>query len=187
MDSPQRPCLPGYPCLVALVCDLQSMLHKTLTHLTVITNKHHAQSSGLLFCLPAQAAGSSLCGPSLEKAKKCPGLLSLRGPRVERDKGELGKKLYSQAPSSFALRPSASRGSAAQKGLGRWGRGLLSLHCPRLRPCSFKLNVMYLPNNFRVRHKMALREEPGPAALFLKPNSSLLGAPGIHLHPSHEQ
>lgn len=120
MDSPQRPCLPGYPCLVALVCDLQSMLHKTLTHLTVITNKHHAQSSGLLFCLPAQAAGSSLCGPSLEKAKKCPGLLSLRGPRVERDKGELGKKLYSQAPPPL---PSGPVHLGVQQHRKVWGGG----------------------------------------------------------------
>ena len=50
MDSPQRPCLPDYPCLMALTCDLQSMFHKT-PHLTVISNKHHAQSFRLLFCV----------------------------------------------------------------------------------------------------------------------------------------
>lgn len=50
-DRAQRTCLPGYSCLMGLVCDLQSMFHKPLPHLTVITNKHHAQSLWLLFVL----------------------------------------------------------------------------------------------------------------------------------------
>lgn len=84
---------------MALVCDLQSMLHETLPHLTVITNKHHALSLRLLFCLLAQVAGSSLCGPSLEEAKKSPGLHSLtKDPLSGKGNGELGKKPYSWAP-----------------------------------------------------------------------------------------
>lgn len=116
MDSPQRPCLPGYPCLMALVCDLQSMLHKTLTHLTVITNKHHAQSFGLLFCLLAQVAGSSLCGPSLEKAKKCPGLLSLsEDPLSGKGQRRAGEEtVFPAHPPTMPSGPGASRDSAAQ-------------------------------------------------------------------------
>lgn len=88
---------------MALVCDLQSMLHKTLTHLTVITNKHHAQSFGLLFCLLAQVAGSSLCGPSLEKAKKCPGLLSLTEWKGTNE--SWGRNCIPSPPPYYALRP----------------------------------------------------------------------------------
>lgn len=52
---------PRRPLPSALVCDLQSMLHETLPHLTVITNKHHAQSLGSC-CLLAPGAKFSQHG-----------------------------------------------------------------------------------------------------------------------------
>lgn len=150
---------------MALVCDLQSMLHMTLTHLTVITNKHHAQSFGLLFCLPAQVAGSSLCGPSREKAKKCPGLLSLtEDPLSGKGKRRAGKKLYSQPPPpQLCSQAQVLEGNIQQHRkdlfweVGKRSTHSLGLHCPCLRPYSYNLTAKYLPNNFRVRKDRGVR------------------------------
>lgn len=50
MDSPQRPCLPDYPCLMALVCDLQSMFHKTPTSLSSLINTMHSLVGSCSVC-----------------------------------------------------------------------------------------------------------------------------------------
>lgn len=116
--------------LMALVCDLQSMLHKTLPHLTVITNKHHAQSLRLLFCLLAQVAGSSLCGPSLKEAKY-PGLLSLtEDPLSGKGKRRAGEETIPRHDHSHASWPGVWKetfSSIERTCSGRWRRGLISL------------------------------------------------------------
>lgn len=80
------------------MCDLQSMLHKTLSHLTVITNKHHAQSLRLLFCLFRWLV-SHCKGQTMEEAKKYPGLSLTEDPVSGKGKRtEMGEEPYSQAP-----------------------------------------------------------------------------------------
>lgn len=101
--------------LTALVCDLQSMFHKTLPHLTVITNKHHAQSLRLLSCLLAQVASSSLCGPSLKEAKKYPGLLSLTEDPSGKGKRRAGEEtLFPGTTTATPLMPRCVEGNIQQ-------------------------------------------------------------------------
>lgn len=109
MDSPQRPCLPSYPCLTALACDLQSMLHRTLPHLTVITNKHHAQSLRLLFCLlrcqfltvrPKSGGGKEVPWPPF----------SHKGPTAWKGKGQAwGGTIFPGSPTPAPSCPGAPR------------------------------------------------------------------------------
>lgn len=67
MDSPQRPWLPGYPCLMALVCDLQSMLHKNLSHFTVINKTPCTVPQVCVLYLLAQVAKFLTMCPKSDK------------------------------------------------------------------------------------------------------------------------
>lgn len=61
-----------------------------------------------------------------------------------------------------------------------------SLRCPCLRPYSYNLKAVYLPSNLRVRKNRGVRWYWGRTQAlqpFLQLNSSLLAAPGAHLHP----
>lgn len=67
---------------------LQSML-KTLPHLTVITNKHHAQTLGLLFCLLAQGAEVLTAWPKSGGAEEVSSMCSLKkDPLSGKGKGQ---------------------------------------------------------------------------------------------------
>lgn len=58
VDSPQRPCLPDYPCLMALACDLQSMFHKTPTSLSSLINTMHSPAGSCSVCA---GSGGQVC------------------------------------------------------------------------------------------------------------------------------
>lgn len=70
------------------MCDLQSMLHKTLPHLTVITNKHHAQTLGLLFCLLAQVAKVLTAWPKSGGVEDVSSMCSLKNRPSGKGKGQ---------------------------------------------------------------------------------------------------
>lgn len=111
MDSPRRPCLPSYPCLTALVCDLQSMLHRPLPHFTVITNKHHAQSLRLLFCL--LRCQFLTVRPKSGRSKEVPWPpFSHKGPTGWKEKGQDGGGTI--FPGSPTPAPSCLEGNVQQ-------------------------------------------------------------------------
>lgn len=175
MDSPQRPCLPSYPCLTALVCDLQSMLHRTLPHLTVITNKHHAQSLRLLFCL-LRCQFLTEAQVWRRQRSTLASFLSQRTHWVERKKTGRGRNYIPRQPHTCPLMPRCLEGNIQQHRKDLLGGGEEAESQPYTVPAlgqkalevAATSNSMYWPRNFRVKeehvNKSIIGEGPRPCS-----------------------
>lgn len=90
------------------------MLHKTLPHLTVITNKHHAQTLGLLFCLLAQVAKVLTAWPKSGGVEDDLSCALSKQTEWEGERTELEEALDSRAPFHPAAHAQVLEGDCQQ-------------------------------------------------------------------------
>lgn len=97
------------------MCDLQSMLHKTLPHLTVITLINTMRRPlGLLFCLLAQVAKVLTAWPKSGELKTYPRCALKNRPSGKGERTELEEALDSRAPFHPAAHAQVLEGDCQQ-------------------------------------------------------------------------